>query len=524
MKLYCNYLCMILLSSLCYLNTADAEDSVINKMEQALMPGELSAAHAKFETDCTNCHKFFSKSFQNDLCLDCHDHKNIKQDIKSKKGYHGRIPNIDNRLCKTCHREHIGRNASITFFDKQTFDHNATDFKLRDSHLGVLCSKCHAPNKKHSEAPQKCYDCHKKQDPHNGKLGRQCNSCHIEITWQDFKFDHSQTKFKLNGRHKGVLCRDCHPRERYQGTPQTCYACHGNNDVHQGKFGKKCKSCHSVNGWINQQFNHDKDTKFKLTEKHKLVTCQQCHKKDPYKNKTPKDCYSCHKFEDEHKGLFGKKCQDCHSTKAWQKQSFDHSKTDFSLLGKHKEVTCKECHPNRLDEKVSVKCFDCHKHQDPHEGQQGKKCNDCHNPADWIAKVQFDHNITRFPLLGGHATLSCEECHASSNFKDAKIKCDACHKQDDYHKQSLGNQCQMCHISNDWKIWNFDHNKQTKFDLEGAHKGIVCDACHNKPVKDKIKLPKQCYNCHSKDDIHDGSYGRNCERCHNVKNFTELNL
>ena len=512
------------LANICILTPSLADESVINKMEQALMPGDLSVAHAKFEKDCSNCHKFFKKSFQNDLCLDCHDHDNIKKDILSKKGYHGRIPDIDSRLCKTCHREHIGREASIIFFDKQTFDHNNTDFKLRDSHLGVLCSKCHAFNKKYSEAPHKCYDCHKKQEPHKGKLGRQCNSCHIEITWKDFQFDHSQTKFDLKGRHKGVLCRDCHLRERYQGIPHRCSSCHANNDIHKGKFGKKCDSCHSVNGWTNRKFDHDKDTKFKLTNKHHSVTCQQCHKKDPYKNKTPKDCHSCHKQDDDHKGLYGKKCHDCHNTKGWRKTRFDHSKTDFPLLGKHEDVGCKECHPNRLDEKVPVKCYGCHKHQDPHEGKQGKKCNDCHNVNGWFTKVEFDHNITRFPLLGGHAVLACEECHASANFKEAGIKCSNCHADDDYHKQQLGSKCQLCHYSNDWKAWDFNHDKQTDFPLKDAHKGIVCEACHNKPVSGEIELPKQCYGCHSKDDIHDGGFGRNCGRCHRESSFKELKM
>jgi len=503
---------------------AIAEKGIFNKMEQALMPGDLSAAHEKFKDNCDNCHKFLGEYFQNDLCLNCHDHKNIAQDIKNKKGFHGRIPDIKTRLCKTCHREHTGRDVSIIFFDKQTFNHNATDFALRDSHLGVTCSKCHKPEEKYHKAPDKCYDCHKKQEPHKGKLGKQCNSCHIEITWQDFQFDHSQTKFKLKGRHQGVLCRDCHVRERYQGIPKTCNACHNSNDVHKGKFGNKCESCHSVNGWVTRKFDHNKETKFKLTDRHESVTCQQCHPKDPYKNKTPKDCYSCHKQQDDHKGLYGKKCHDCHNTKGWQKTSFDHSKTDFPLIGKHTDAGCKDCHPGKLDNKIPKDCYGCHKHNDPHEGQQGKKCNDCHNTDGWVGKVQFDHNISRFPLLGAHAALSCEECHLSSNYKEAKINCNHCHAGDDYHQKTLGSTCQQCHVSNDWKVWQFDHDKQTDFPLKDSHKNIVCDACHNKPVDGKIEISTQCYNCHSKDDAHDGGFGRKCERCHQETSFGKLKL
>ncbi|KPJ89255.1 MAG: hypothetical protein AMJ53_15925, partial [Gammaproteobacteria bacterium SG8_11] len=57
---------------------------IVGNMEKALMPGQLSKAHEEFEEDCNDCHKFFEQSKQNDLCLDCHDHENVKKDIEAK--------------------------------------------------------------------------------------------------------------------------------------------------------------------------------------------------------------------------------------------------------------------------------------------------------------------------------------------------------------------------------------------------------------------------------------------------------
>ena len=40
--------------------------------ETLLMPGKLTAAHAKFEEDCAKCHDRSDRSRQTALCLDCH--------------------------------------------------------------------------------------------------------------------------------------------------------------------------------------------------------------------------------------------------------------------------------------------------------------------------------------------------------------------------------------------------------------------------------------------------------------------
>lgn len=507
--------------------TQIARADLLDSMELALMPGELSKAHAKFEETCTECHKFFKQSFQNDLCLDCHDHKNIVSDIKNKTGFHGRIPDVNTKECKVCHQEHRGRETSIILLDQQTFDHAATDFQLRGSHLVVACQGCHKPKKKYYEAKQKCIDCHKDDEPHKGKLGKVCNSCHRETSWNDFQYDHSKTDFPLKGKHKGVDCRDCHPQERYLSVPTKCYSCHQNDDNHEGRFGKKCKSCHKTAGWAEKHFDHDKDTKFKLTGKHNTVSCNQCHKKDedPYDKKRERTCFSCHKFTDEHKGQYGKKCKDCHNTKGWRKNSFDHDKTDFRLTGKHEDVTCGDCHPGNLfKDKVSSKCYDCHRQHDIHDGQQGKKCHECHSEKGWLKEVHFDHDITRFPLLGSHATLACEECHSTGVFKDAKHNCISCHTEDDIHKKRLGKQCGLCHNSTDWKTWNFDHDKQTDFKLRGAHKGIDCLSCHQGEMADEVNILSTCYSCHLADDKHDGGFGRVCDRCHNEESFGKVTL
>ncbi len=510
---------------LCGIPPAGAATDVINSVERALMPGELSKPHAKYEADCNQCHEFFRKTKQNDLCLKCHDHKNIRKDIENKHGLHGRTPEIRNKDCNACHSEHKGRENNIIILDNQTFNHNFTDFFLQESHATVPCTKCHEKDKKYYEAKSECVDCHKKVEPHQGKLGKQCNSCHRASTWGDFVYDHGKTKFPLKGKHKGVRCSDCHPNEQYINIPKECIGCHKGDDKHKGKNGKECKNCHSEQGWASYKFDHDKDTKFPLDGKHKNVICDQCHKQTDEKRKLKRDCYFCHQFVDAHKGLYGKKCQDCHKTENWSKQKFDHDKTDFKLEGKHEKVRCQSCHPGDLyKDKAKSECYACHKQDDPHAGKQGKRCNDCHNEQGWQKQIAFDHNLTKFPLLGAHAGLTCEECHSSGTFSEVKINCYSCHKQHDKHKLRMGEKCQRCHFSTDWKVWEFDHDKQTKYPLKEAHKGIACERCHKEVVKEDLKISSVCYRCHAHNDIHEGQFGRNCGRCHDTKAFENVNM
>ena len=156
-----------------------------------------------------------------------------------------------------------------------------------------------------------------------------------------------------------------------------------------------------------------------------------------------------------------------------------------------------------------------------HEGQQGKKCESCHDDDTW-KKARFDHARTRFPLLGGHLVVACDKCHATQRYKDAKSECIACHDRDDVHKRRLGTRCETCHNARTWKSWDFNHDRQTKFRLDGAHRKLDCLACHRQPVQTKATLPTSCVSCHATDDVHDGGFGKQCEKCHVTSSFKRI--
>lgn len=428
------------------------------KLERLIMPGEVIKGHAKYEDECFRCHKPFSKVSQRSLCLNCHD--KVAADISKGLGFHGRSKDVKGTACNHCHTDHKGRETNIILLDKEIFDHKVTDFPIKGGHTKIECGACHPPKAKFRDARSKCIDCHKDDDPHYGRLGMACDDCHVERKWSDTRkalIKHDETEFPLRGKHQKVACNRCHPNERYKKTPKACFSCHKLNDIHAGRHGQKCETCH-----------------------------------------TPRD---------------------------WTRSIFDHDKTEFPLRGKHRQVDCDTCHKGPLyGEKLETTCYSCHKQDDVHKGQEGKRCERCHNELGWRKEVFFDHDLTKFPLIGLHATVLCEECHLSATYKDASLDCVSCHESDDEHERRLGTKCGLCHNPNGWGVWRFDHNTQTDFVLDGAHEGLHCYSCHSRPVKKEIRMSTSCFGCHQDDDIHRGRFGLRCDRCHGTNSFKEATI
>ncbi|HLP40790.1 MAG TPA: cytochrome c3 family protein, partial [Fibrobacteria bacterium] len=206
-------------------------------------------------TECLACHEdTHGKMFAEKKCLDCHD----MEKWKPAKGFN---------------------------HDKDT------RFGLRGKHVALKCADCHKGGQPWELPPGKrvrdngCITCH--QDIHKGQFGRNCAKCHQEEDFKKVKmdgFDHSRTKFPLEGKHAEVNCNQCHKNgdswilTRYQ----RCVDCHA--DFHKGEFTKtqrpeRCEDCHSVQGFVPADFGVKEHarTDFPLKEAHLAVPCAACH-------------------------------------------------------------------------------------------------------------------------------------------------------------------------------------------------------------------------------------------------------
>jgi hypothetical protein len=229
---------------------------------------------------------------------------------------------------------------------------------LEGKHVGLSCSKCHLDAHRVADfksTPAKCGDCHQKDDAHQGEFGSECGTCHKATAWEPATFDHNLSAFKLEGKHAEAKCADCHLNNVFKGTPSTCFACHQQDDEHNGKFGQDCAACHNTSDWEEATFDHNLSA-FKLDGAHINVACEKCHLNNVFKG-TPIECSGCHQDPTYHLGMFpGQACSTCHTTSAWQSARYDGPHT-FPMDHGEKNNLCVDCHQPTLTQWT---CYTCH--------------------------------------------------------------------------------------------------------------------------------------------------------------------
>lgn len=423
-------------------------------------------------------------------CTDCHVPLKLKPKLAAKfNKYHWQ--ELSAKTCETCHASpHIGKfSAKLAKVacttchvteswqaqkSGKTFDHSTTRFKLTGAHKTTKCSSCHGEGKKQvfkfkNFDQQFCVDCH--SNVHKKQFSptfenKACTTCHGTASFKDrLPFDHSTTKYPLEGEHKKLECASCHKSDtkkqveltwpNFQAKQKTekltfspavflfpsleskkCSTCH--SDYHNGQLDANCSTCHTVDGWKPSTFDHNKMSKFILKEKHAVAKCADCHKssdkKVSYKGKmvsTPHykpmsgQCKDCHK--DPHRGNLGSQCIECHTEKTWRTTKDFHK--NFTLSGVHYMLECAECHQDgRKLAGMSQDCLNCHQKDDVHNGTL-PNCSECHTQHFWEVS-RFKHTLTQFPLRGAHRTLECSECHSGKSYKGLSSSCYTCHRTD----------------------------------------------------------------------------------------------
>ncbi len=164
--------------------------------------------------------------------------------------------------------------------------------------------------------------------------------------------------------------------------------------------------------------------------------------------------------------------------------------------------------------------------QSPHGEQLRLDCANCHEPSSWnvIKKdMKFDHNSTRFTLVGQHKLIDCKSCHTSLVFSNAPTDCQSCHI--DRHKGMITNDCASCHSPETWVVQNTNLlHQNSRFPLLGVHSQAECSSCHEGYAQSSFEIKGvQCYDCHSDDYLTSDNpnhqlagFSTNCDECHQV--------
>lgn len=390
------------------------------------------------------------------------------------------------------------------------------------------CTSCHVLGQRSADNNH-CLDCHvplqnritANRGYHATLTDQNCADCHkehfgvefIPVRFDTLSFDHNETGFELTGSHEEATCRGCHQPENilaadvrsfkgehqaldktYLGLMDSCIGCHNDESPHEEQFpDTECNTCHDSDVWEEAPiFNHD-NTRFELIGKHQDVSCDGCHPsvRSPggigyvqYTNLQFSNCGSCH--EDEHQGAFGSDCASCHSPIDWNRLSqtlsrsnFDHESTGFSLIGAHAQADCGSCHgkPARSDQEI---------------------------------RIAFIGSTSRnsFPKVASETCLSCHVDYHGGELVEAKG----------------GAVCENCHDQHDWYPTSYDierHNRESSFELTGAHMATPCLGCH-KPDEAPLTFDiaeTECQDCHEDDNPHGIQFAEAdqvtvCSTCH----------
>lgn len=346
--------------------------------------------------------------------------------------------------CSDCHRETEWADA---FYDHEL----STSFALTGAHGALACASCHI-NEQYVDTPTTCIGCHRLDDEHMGTNGVECQNCHTTASWAETTFDHfSSTGFALVASHAPISCDSCHTGNKLEvATPTECVGCHLEDDAHDGINGRECATCHRETDWLDVRFDHAVDAAFPLDGAHAELACSSCHIEPVAVGLPATTCIGCHAGDDPHERQLGEDCAGCHSERIWAEDvRFDHGLGQFPLLGMHADAACEACHASPAFLDAPDECIDCHAEDDVHEARLGPDCGLCHSPVEWL-RWHFDHDAqTDFPLEGVHRGLDCIGCHREAVTALAGIElateCGSCHRADDVHRGSFGDDCGACH-------------------------------------------------------------------------------
>ncbi len=309
-----------------------------------------------------------------------------------------------------------------------------------------------------------------------------CVSCHSTEAWvplrPDPQFDHSGTRFALDGAHAIVGCETCHEDLRFD-VPKVegndCNSCH--LDVHGEAFPQNCSTCHTTESFSQLRSGLVHPANFPLEGAHQQTSCETCHTDDVGGAFTPLDqeCVACHLPDYDgtvlmdHAALgFPTNCTECHSMLDWRDViDFDHADTSggFELLGIHRQIDCRACHmlpggglptiPTGPED-----CISCHlgDYTREHGGSDFPfTCLVCHNQFNWDDADFSSHDADFFPIYSGEHKdewSNCSDCHQVPTDFSA-FTCLSCHEHnkadmDDEHKDVSGYaydsySCLSCH-------------------------------------------------------------------------------
>jgi hypothetical protein len=491
---------------------------------------------ASFTHDFCSC--ILPGKHQTAPCLSCHPAFRFKPTPFACAGCHSKErPHEELGACARCH--------SALSWKAKTFDHNAprVGFTLDGRHLEVGCENCHTRPGQFRGTPKSCEGCHKV--PKHGDFGG-CARCHTTASFREApRFNHDQTRFPLDGKHRAATCEGCHARfakGSFVPGPNACLQCH--SSPHGTQFGLQgspptaapgragltaspagagAAAPPSGRGAVAPPSGQGAATP---PSRRGAVAGSRRSSAAAWPGLYLVAALGAEPglvggSADAHRVSSARACGECHSTAGWRPSTITpskHAEFGFSLGGAHARTPCASCHEGGRYVGTPTACADCH--VDRHRGKLGRACEKCHLEDDFHAMASsFEHGQTGFRLEGAHVGVRCAECHGAQHEKLAAVEtvtCATCHTPQ--HGQQFGAACESCHKPTRFSdVPRFDHSR-TMMPLDRRHSALPCASCHDaRTLGDRLPQPT-CRACHG--DPHRGRTQMECGDCHRADRWS----
>jgi predicted CXXCH cytochrome family protein len=231
-------------------------------------------------------------------------------------------------------------------------------------------------------------------------------------------------------------------------------------------------------------------------------------------------------------------CKACHRSDGWTRvrlsKAFGHSNFNFPLAGAHSTASCRACHESLDFKGTKLDCVSCH--ADKHRGELGANCARCHTARSFLDREVMTkaHQLTRFPLEGGHLGVDCAGCHrpgaqGSLQFVTTRSECVSCHKSNydtapNHLASNFPTACAGCHGQVAWnRVAGLGSGHPTApIALTGVHATRQCSDCHL-AGQAYTAVRQTCDGCHhtdytgTTDPNHTGAgFSVDCTDCHGL--------
>jgi len=230
-------------------------------------------------------------------------------------------------------------------------------------------------------------------------------------------------------------------------------------------------------------------------------------------------------------------CAACHRSESWTalqiSDQFDHDKLRFALTGAHGATTCRSCHVTLDFTRTPTNCSSCH--TDNHRAELGPDCARCHTTRSFQDRDRMarEHQVSRFPLTGGHLAVDCVSCHTPTSqgqmrFVGTSADCLSCHRTlyngaPNHLVSQFPVACEQCHSTASWNTASAASHPSSPLALTGVHSAnlITCTQCHTSTPYSTV--PQTCDACHraaytsARDPDHvAASFPTDCTSCHDL--------